>query len=122
MAHHKSYLYSEQEQFFTSVYRCLSHPARLRIINDLNNEPLSYQAIIENHPLDIKTISGHLTRLVKLGIIYPTTLKNRTVYSITNDQLVADLMKLYNKHQVRESKPPKWYNRFIPTLALYGEA
>ena len=92
--------YSMQEALRTykaSVFRALSHPTRIAILEVLRDRELSARAIQEKLGVEQANLSQHLAILRSHQIVVNRKDGNQVFYSIRNPLLmeVLDIMRLY---------------------------
>jgi ArsR family transcriptional regulator len=93
-------LYSMQETLRTykaNIFRALSHPTRIAILELLRDRELSARAIQEKLGVEQANLSQHLAILRSQQIVANRKDGNQVFYSIRNPVLieVLDLMRLY---------------------------
>lgn len=70
MAFTKAHLFDPEDQLTCSFARALSHPARLDIIRFLaKSGPCSVESLTRRYPLSNPTVSDHLEKLRKAGLV-----------------------------------------------------
>ncbi len=52
-----------------TVFKALAHPTRLRIIQDLAEGELCVCVLLESFPIDMSTLSRHLSVLKNAGVV-----------------------------------------------------
>ena len=103
MAFSKSKLYPESDQITCTYFHSLSHPARLKLLEQLHEfGPSPVQKLNALHPIKQPTLSGHLeflreARLVDFNEKFPYTLYN------------LDLKRLEHAHEKFEA----FFQKFI---------
>lgn len=89
MVQTKRNLFEEQAQELADIYKALSHPARVTIMQFLSAREECYSGdITEELPLGRTTINQHLAELKKVGLIKGTVEGKRVCYCI--DMAVAE--------------------------------
>ena len=72
------------------LFKALSHPARLAILNYLAEKRVCITGdITEELPLSRTTVNQHLTELKRVGLIHGTIEGTRTNYCLNLKQIVA---------------------------------
>lgn len=71
-------LYEEE----SLIFKALSHPTRLFIVNAINTKRLSVMELTEMAAIDISTMSKHLSILRKSGIIKGEKENNKVFYRL----------------------------------------
>jgi len=98
MSFSKAKLYKSKEKSIARIANALSHPARIKILHQLMYGELSYKDLVDLHPLNKATISGHLRILRLAGLIE---------YSI------CGRIYLYNN---RSEDHPKWVQLILKEM------
>ena len=69
MAFSKAHLYSNQERRSARIANALGHPARMKIMSQLQIGEKSFQYLLSEHPLNKATLSQHLKTLRLAGLV-----------------------------------------------------
>jgi len=91
MAYSKAHKYSDPLVGISNLAKTISHPARLKILFDLQKGPLRTIEMAENHPITQKTLSGHVQILLQNELIFAKCTNSKTTYHF-NKQLIPDLI------------------------------
>lgn len=86
-----------------AVFKALSDPLRLDILQKLNNSSLTVGQIVENYNLPNSTISYHLSVLKKANLITQIKNKNFINYQINIDTF-EDAVTWMNQFFVSKNK------------------
>jgi DNA-binding transcriptional ArsR family regulator len=90
----KSELFEVELQATSSLFKALSHPARLMIIKFLTDCKSCYTGDITSElPLSRTTINQHLEELKKSGLIIGHISRNKTSYCI-NQERIAEMKSM----------------------------
>jgi len=98
MALSKQHLYPNEDQIISHYAKALSHPARLKILKQLQLEgPLCVQIIAQNHPISLEALSGHFKILREAQLVdfqehFPYTFY---AVNITNLKTAFKLLELF---------------------------
>jgi ArsR family transcriptional regulator, arsenate/arsenite/antimonite-responsive transcriptional repressor len=106
---------SKTEEQLALFYKALGHPARLQILNTMVNcQPCSCKDFVNALPWSQSTISEHLNKLKKAGLISFTTKGVDPEYSL-NQKKFEHYLKLhyqYTQKQVASFfQPPVLYTK-----------
>jgi len=106
MAFSKQNLYPENTQLTSSLFKALSFPGRLEILEKLLSEgPLCVQDIAKGHPISRETLSGHLKILRKVQLIIAEERFPYTFYSVHKENLlkaIEIMIDYFNKLKERK--------------------
>lgn len=84
----KSELYSEKQIEISNIFKALSHPARIAIIEELNvKNSCICGELVSEIKLSQSTISQHLKELKDTGFIKGTIEGNTTCYCLDYDNI-----------------------------------
>jgi ArsR family transcriptional regulator len=72
----------ERYEYMADVMKALAHPARLFIVDSLNERPRNVSELTRMVGSDISTVSRHLAVLKQAGIISSRKRDNQMIYSL----------------------------------------
>ncbi|MFK8057375.1 MAG: ArsR/SmtB family transcription factor [Saprospiraceae bacterium] len=101
MAFSKAHLYSNRERRNARIASALGHPARIKIMHQLQSGEQSFQYLFANHPLNKATLSQHLRTLRLAGLIDCVEFGPNTYYSF-----------VYENH-------PKWVSMILGEMIQF---
>jgi len=108
MAYSKALKYSHVLIGISNLAKAISHPARLKILFDLQKEPLRIAQLALNHPISKKTVSAHCQILLKNELIFAEVKGNKTYYSYNNmviPNLIRKALKEIYDNQLQQYMP-----------------
>jgi ArsR family transcriptional regulator, arsenate/arsenite/antimonite-responsive transcriptional repressor len=74
--------YSEQQIEFSKIAKAIAHPARIAILEILNQKACTCTDIVNTLPIAQSTVSQHLKALKKVGLINGTDQPPKTIYTL----------------------------------------
>ena len=97
MVQAKSDLFNEEYQRQASMFKVLSHPARIMILKYLSDAKVCITGDISDHiPLGRTTVNQHLKELKKAGLIQGQIMGKRTNYCL-NLTRIQELRKTFSE-------------------------
>lgn len=101
MAASKSDLFTKQEAELATIAKTLSHPARIKILNILNQKGVCITGeLVELMPLAQATVSQHLKELKDAGLIKGEVEGPKMCYCINPKEMIKAkeaFIKLFSK-------------------------
>ncbi len=92
MAYSKALKYSDVLTGICNLAKAIGHPARLKILFDLQNGPLRTAEMAPNHPISEKTLSAHCQILLKNELIL-AKVNGKKIYYHYNRKLIPILIR-----------------------------
>jgi ArsR family transcriptional regulator len=87
--------YSNSQIEVSKVARAMGHPARIAILELLNEKDCTCNDIVSQLPLAQSTVSQHLKELRKIQLIHGMDMPPKTIYSL-NKQAYSKVQDLLN--------------------------
>lgn len=84
---------------FIEVFKVLSDPSRLQIVKLLLNEDMYVEMIASTLDLSSSTISFHLKKLLKVGLVKARKDQYYNIYSLNKDMLKVDLQYMIDHEE-----------------------
>lgn len=107
------------------IFKCLADKSRLKIINNLMEEPMYVELLSERLDLAPSTISFHLKKLEEAGIVYSTKEQYYVVYNLNLQILkssIMDLIKLDSSDRsIEEAREESYRKKVIDSFFEYGK-
>ncbi len=101
MAERKTEEFTREEIFLADLAKALSHPARIKILEILNESSICMCGeIVDKLPLSQSTVSQHLKELKKVGLILGEIEGPKICYCVNTKMLIdakTAFDKLFNK-------------------------
>ena len=94
MAYSKKEFYSPIIQEFASLLKPLGHAARIQILMELIEKPMTAKEMEANQPLHHSTVSKHLAKLVEAGYVKVDKHRMRPVYVLDESSVPPMSMAL----------------------------
>ncbi|NLI55119.1 MAG: winged helix-turn-helix transcriptional regulator [Clostridiales bacterium] len=88
--------FNEQLTQASEIFKALSHPARLCIVNKLTRMNLNVTQMQDCLSMSQSNISQHLTILKSKGIIKGTRIGSEVIYSLADERMKALVMQFLN--------------------------
>lgn len=86
MSYSRASEYSEVEQLIAFSAKAIVHPARLRILYQLEHQNLSLRQLSEDQPLPRQTVMNHLNVLISHGLVFVESPQIPATYSTRPNQ------------------------------------
>ena len=97
MSKSKADKFNKKDVFVADIAKALSHPARIRILDILNNMKVCMTGdIVDLLPLSQSTVSQHLKELRRVGLIQGEVEGPKTCYCLDN-KMLAKVKNEFNK-------------------------
>jgi ArsR family transcriptional regulator len=92
-------------QFKAEVFRVLSHPTRIHVVECLRDGELSVSAVLERVAVEPANLSQHLSVLRSKGLVATRKEGNQVFYSLRDPLLteVLDIMRRYFQAHLEEA-------------------
>lgn len=107
------------------LFKCLADKSRLRIINNLLNEPMYVELLSERLDLAASTVSFHLKKLMDSGIVYSKKEQYYVVYGINAELFNTTLIDLIKdqsgEEEIEKERQDQYRNKVIESFFEYGK-
>lgn len=88
--------YSEKQIEVSKLAKAIAHPARIAILELLNNKDCTCNDIVNVLPLAQSTVSQHLKELKKVNLINGSEMPPKTIYGLNTDNY-QKLQQIFNQ-------------------------
>ncbi|WBW98118.1 DUF2087 domain-containing protein [Oceanirhabdus sp. W0125-5] len=107
------------------LFKCLADKSRLRIINNLLNEPMYVELLSERLGLAASTVSFHLKKLMDSGIVYSKKEQYYVVYGINEDLFKTKLIDLIKEEngdeEIEKERQEQYRKKVLESFFEYGK-
>ena len=86
MSYSRSSEYHQTEQLVSIYGKIVSHPARLRLLQQLAKTPLTLGQLQEDHPLPRQTVMSHLNLLITHHLVEIESFASPATYTTAKNQ------------------------------------
>lgn len=106
------------------VFKCLADKSRLRIINNLLNEPMYVELLAKRLDLTASTVSFHLKKLEACGLVSSKKEQYYVMYHVNKDAFDATLLSMVHteqKDKVEDKRQQEYRAKILKTFMKNGK-
>jgi ArsR family transcriptional regulator len=106
-----------------AVFKCLADKSRLRIIDNLLNEPMYVELLAERLDLTPSTVSFHLKKLEACGLVSSKKEQYYVMYHVNKDLFSATLLSMVQTEQkdvIEEKRQQEYKDKIFKAFMKNG--
>jgi biotin operon repressor len=107
------------------LFKCLSDRSRLQILKSLNEEPMYVERLAERLNLTSSTISFHLKKLEKAGVVYSIKEQYYIIYHLKEEILQENILNIIKSEsselERQKERENQYRKKVIDSFFEYGK-